>query len=368
MEDKTIYTADNTPIPYLEKTSEHYIDKTTFIFGGTGSGKTTIIEEILRLLSDLVPNYIVVAPKTSDKAYREKLPSRCIRDDLTKKTLQTIWKRQLYMTEIYNMANDINILHSCFMKTGDLEGEIMIKAIKQKCNEYINIIENNVKLDFSQKKSQKGEVEKKKTERIREIYKNVIRKNKSFLLQYNLDAVERIAIEYMDFNPRLMLVIDDCSEKFNNWMKMFKKNNEENIFESILYKGRHNYITLIIASHDDKLIAPELRKNARLTIYCSSVSLIASMAKSQSGYTSIEKKDAMKMAPRIFIGPNPKIKCHNKFVYERESPYPFKYTVADIYPDFDLGCEPLKQLIKKLPNTETKVDENPYIRDLNKKY
>ena len=52
VDSKTIYTIEGTPIPWLAKNAYNHLDKTTLIFGGTGSGKTTVIEEILFLLKE----------------------------------------------------------------------------------------------------------------------------------------------------------------------------------------------------------------------------------------------------------------------------------------------------------------------------
>jgi type IV secretory pathway VirB4 component len=56
-ERKTLYTSKNEPIRWFERTADCFLDKTTLIFGGTGSGKTTIIEEILYICKDYIPAY-----------------------------------------------------------------------------------------------------------------------------------------------------------------------------------------------------------------------------------------------------------------------------------------------------------------------
>ena len=121
-DNKAIFTNKGEPIKWFDKSAKSFLDKTTLVFGGSGSGKTTIIEEILYLCKDSIPNYIVVAPKTSDTAYRGKLPGRCIKEDLTKSKLQKIWQRQYYFTQLYNTANDVNILESLF-KIDSLKNE-----------------------------------------------------------------------------------------------------------------------------------------------------------------------------------------------------------------------------------------------------
>ena len=173
----------------------------------------------------------------------------------------------------------------------------------------------------------------------------------------------KTALEYLDINPRLMLIIDDCSEKFETWMKYFKKT-EENVFESILYRGRHNKITLVLAAHDDKIIDTKLRKNARVVIYTTGQSVITSFNKPGNGFSLQERKEAEKKSAKIFGEDSTEIKSHQKFCYIRDDVHPFRYTIANLYPDFDLGCLPLRELIGKMPKKDDDIASNPFVKNL----
>jgi len=369
---KTLYTVDNESIPWFSKHVDNHLDKTTLIFGGTGSGKTTIIEEILYLIKDHIPNILVIAPKTSDHAYRQKLPSRCIKEDLTKTKLQKIWNRQYYATQLYNIANDINILESLFNLAPNRESIVLIEAVKRKASEMIRAIDTS-NLDFGKKRAQREAIEELRLKRIKTIYKDSIKKNMSILerMTSKMNDQQRTAIEYIDFNPRFCLIIDDSTEKFQVWMKYFKKG-EVNPFECIFYKNRWNYLTLIIAAHDDKYINTEFRKNSRVTIYTSSQALVTSIDRKGNGFTPKEKKAAAAYASRVFGAdddPNVKadVKTHQKLCYIREDPRPFKYTIANRYPDFYLGCGPLRSLVSKMPKRDDNLAANPFVKDLVKK-
>lgn len=367
MDDKTIYTAEGDPIPWFSKDVNNHLDKTTLIFGGTGSGKTTVIEEILYLLKDYVPNFMVIAPRTSDAAYRRKLPSRCIKEDFTKERLQKLWNRQYYATQLYNTANDINILESLFKVAPDRESIVMLEAIKRKASDMIKVIEMSPNLDFGQKKAQKTAIEELQIKKIKIIYRDAVRKNKHIIERNpDLTTQQKIALDYLDFNPRLCLIIDDCSEKFQVWMKFFKKN-EVNPFESIFYKNRWNYLTLVFAAHDDKLVNTELRKNSRVTIYTNSQALVTSINRAGNGFTPKEKKEAMRYAAKIFGDEEKGVKTHQKMCYIREDPHPFKYLIANLYPDFNLACTPIRTMVAKMPKKEDNLAANPFVKDLFKK-
>jgi len=367
-ESKTIYTAEGDAIPWFPKDVNNHLDKTTLIFGGTGSGKTTIIEEILYLLKDYIPNFLVLAPRTSDAAYRKKLPARCIKEDLTKEKLQKLWNRQYYATQLYNIANDINVLESLFKIAPDRESIVMLEAIKRKASDRLKIIDISPTLDFAQKKAQKTAIEELQIKKIKMIYRDAVRKNKAIIERYpDLDAQQKIALEYLDFNPRMCVIIDDNSEKFQVWMKYFKKG-EVNPFESIFYKNRWNFLTLIFAAHDDKVVNTEFRKNSRVTIYTNSQSFVTSISRSGNGFTTKERKEAMRFATRVFGDEEKKgVKTHQKLCYIREDPHPFKYTIANLYPDFTLGSSPLRTMIEKMPKKDDNIAANPFVKDMFKK-
>lgn len=364
-DDKTLYThgKERIPIRWLEQAVEDYLDKTTLIFGGSGSGKTTMVEETMMLCKKYIPHYIIIVPRTSDKAYRKKLPGRCIREDITKKKLVQIWKRQINLTQCYNVANDVNILEMLFNRITDRETELVIKIITNRTIEYIKLINTNAELNFADKRTQIALLEEKKAAKIKKHYKDSIRLHRNKLFKQDLSDKEVTALTYLDVNPRLMLVIDDCTEKFQGWMKLFNKS-EDNIFESILYRGRHNFITLIIAAHDDKIIATELRKSARVIKFGTSQALVASLQKAGSAYNSVEKRQAMLIASTIYNNDDGGLKTHKKVCYLREDPFPFRYTIATLYDDFKLGSAGLWDLVKKMPKQDDKLSSNPFVKDI----
>jgi hypothetical protein len=362
-ETKKILTAEGDVIHWLPKDPDNYVDKTTLIFGGSSSGKTKLIEEILYLTKEEIPNYLVCSNENSVKAYKNKLPAKCIKNDLSKKKIQKIWDRQKYVTQLYDVANDINNLEKVYNRMSDRESTVMLASINKRAADFIRAIDATNQLDYAQKKTQKTTVEEKQLKKIKEIYKDAIRKNRKKLLELsNLTGDEKVTIKYIDLNPRIMLIIDDCTDKFEQWMSYFKKN-EVNPFNSIFYQGRHNYITLVFAAHDDKVVDTKLRKNARTTIYTNSQSLMASLGKKGNGYTKAEIKKAERMAARLFGGEEHGLKTYQKLCYVREDTQPFRYTIANLYPEFELGGDAFLKLANKMPVCKDKLTENPFAKE-----
>jgi hypothetical protein len=362
MSDRTIYTKDGDQIPYFYGSVDDYTDRTVLLFGGSGKGKTTVIENILHTVKDRIPNYLVIAPRASIKAYRKKLPIRCIKEDLTKKRLTKIWNRQSNITQIYDTANDVDILAMLFNRLPDRRSLVMIKAITQRASDCIRDIDST-DLNFAMKKEQKAYVEDMRLKKVTMLYKASIRQMRQKLSDMILSDKETVCLKYLDVNPRLMIIIDDCSEKWQMWQKMFGKS-EINPFDSIFYKGRHCYISLVFAAHDDKLVDTGLRKNARVTVYCGSKALMASLSKAGSGFTSQDKKLAQRMATELFNDGDTKVKSHKKLCYVSTDNSPWKYHIADLHPEFTLGCDPLRDLVDKMPAKEDNLAENPFLKGL----
>jgi hypothetical protein len=254
----------------------------------------------------------------------------------------------------------------------DRESTVMIEAVKRKAADMVKFIETS-QLDHAKKKSQINAINELQFKKIKKIYKDAIAKHKHIFDRIfgDLNTQQKTAIEYLDFNPRFLLIIDDSTEKFQVWMKYFKKG-EVNPVESIFYKNRHNFLTLVIAAHDDKYINTEFRKNSRLTIYTTSQSLITSADRKANGFTPKEKKSVSKYATRIFgnedlLRGGLTIKTHQKLVYVRDDTNPFKYTIANTYPDFYMCCGPTRKLASSMPTKDNNLDANPFVKRLDKK-
>ena len=176
-DDKTIYTSHKKPIHWLPKHVSTYMHKTVLIIGGSGSGKTITIEEVLYLLRDHVPNIIVFTPESSSKYYSDKVDPRCIKHDISMKRIIDIWERQKIVTEVYNNANNLDMLESIFNVLYDRESGAMVSFLKNKAEESYCAIDNS-NLNHGDKKQQKYNIRDALNKQLMRIYKDSIRKNK----------------------------------------------------------------------------------------------------------------------------------------------------------------------------------------------
>lgn len=359
-DEKTIYTQEGTPIKWIERTYDMYFNKTALVLGGSESGKTVMLEEAINLLKEYIPNFIVVAPSTSRAAYKKKLPARCIKEDLSRRAWMALWERQVSVTQIFNIANDPEVLNSVGLKYGTKEIRVQVEAIIARGKGCIEAIQAS-NYDFAQKKAQVVKVEEIMKKRTREIYKVFIRENGAYLQKQDLNDKEKIAVVYVDLDPNLCLVIDDCSEMIESWIKLFKKG-EFNPIKAIFFKGRWQNITLLFGAHDDKFFPTEIRKNAHTIIFCRSDTLVSAVGKAGSGYSKAQKRLAEEMAGRIFDDEHSKVKTHKKFIFCRAARPEFRYSIANLYPETRLGCDALRALSKIMPTAETGLENNRYFQ------
>lgn len=335
-DDKSLHLADRTKLRWLPKSFLHYLNKTTIIYGRTNSGKSTIIEEIMMLCKDYVPTVFVIAPtNSSNNAYTNKIPSQFILKDLDVDWLDKLLTRQKNSAGAYINANKIEMLKRLFDKVSDSTSQnLELSIVKKADNSIIFIEESN--MEFAYKKSQKAQILEDRDNMLRKLYKTTIRFSKVVLEQdSSLNKPERAALSFLDFNPNIMLILDDCASKFK---KLYKKSSA---IKEIFYEGRHYFFTTIISSQDDKEIDSELRKNTTISIFTTSQAATSNFERLSNGYAKHERIRAKRCIDSVFKQDENDLKHFQKLVYIQSESDPFRYTIADMYDEFRMGSLPM---------------------------
>lgn len=359
----TITTTGGHEIPMLEKNPADFVDKTTLILGASNTGKSRLIYDVLYTCRNEIPNVIVICPGSSAKDYLSFLPKKCVKEELKKINIERIWKRQTDVTQLYNIANDENILRSLFEKVPDRNAAQTVRTFNNKTEEIIERIKSDPELDSAKKVDAINSVNEKKQVTIKNIYRDTIMRYKEFFSNIQLTDEERYCLEYQGINPKLMIVIDDCTDQLRNWHKLFNKE-KQNLYEAIFYRGRHNHISIIMAAHDDKYIATELRKNIRVTIFTTFQAANTYFSKSSAGFPKNEKIKIEEMCREIFAEAKNGNKNYKKFCYIRDGIIPYKYTIATIRSlnELEVGSRLLSKLAQELPDRDSNsIHNNQFI-------
>ena len=358
MEDKSLCLIDKTKLKWFQKNYKYYLNKTTIIYGRTNSGKSTIIEEIMYMCKDYVPTIFVIAPtNASNNAYTNKIPPQFILKDLDVDWLDKLLTRQKNSAGAYINANKLEMLKGLFDKVSDSMSQDLEASIIKKAGASITQVEIS-NMEFSCKKSQKSQILEDRDAMLKKLYKTSIRFNKIKLEgDSSLNKAESAALSFLDFNPNIMLILDDCASKFK---KLYKKSSA---IKEIFYEGRHYFFTTIISSQDDKEIDSELRKNTTISIFTTAQSATSNFERASNGYPKHEKLRAKQCIDAVFKQDDNDIKHHRKLVYVLNSNDPFAYTIADLYDDFRMGSLPMWEYAERIGKKYDNINKNNKLID-----
>lgn len=352
MSDRSLCLSDRTKVRWFEKTYKYYLNKTTIIYGRTNSGKSTIIDEIMYLCKDYIPTIFVIAPtNSSNNAYTDRIPSQFILKDLDTEWLDKLLTRQKNSAGAYINANKLEILKKLFDKVSDSTSQnVELSIIKKADSSIIYLEESNI--DFSSKKMQKSQILAERDAMLKKVYKTTIRYNKITLENdKSLTKSQRATLSFLDFNPNIMLILDDCASKFKN---LYKKSSA---IKEIFYEGRHYFFTTIISAQDDKEIDSELRKNTTISIFTTAQSATSNFERASNGYPKHEKLKAKLCIDAIFKQEYD-LKHYRKLVYIQNESDPFAYTIADLYDDFKMGSSAMWEYSDRIGKKNDLINKN----------
>lgn len=351
--DKT--TADiNIPgygnLPPVDTNPKNFFRRTTIAYGPSETGKSVIVAWIMNFLKAYIPNVIVICPtEGANEGYRGRVPDRCIFTDIEVKTLQDVWARQEQAVETYNRANDMSTLQSLFQKANDMTATSMAQRINRISRASIENIQRDPRLNSAEKKEQVTAIEKKLTSTLRSIYKKTIRSYSDTLMRNGtLSESEQYAIKYVDFNPSLLLIMDDCQAQIAEWIK-------DPTVAKLFYQGRHNWITTILTMQSDTGkpgLPPGIRRNTFNNFFTDPNVAMSFFGNAANAFPGDMKRQANKCIAEIFK-PNPNgIENFKRFVYSRlDKVAKLRYVIADEPMNLRFGSPALWRLCEGAPST-----------------
>lgn len=351
---KTIDLPNYGPIEHIGKDADDYLNRTTVLYGASGTGKTTILKWILKIIKPHIPTVVVVAPTNSaNGVYTGCVPKRCVYTELTIDILREVLDRQKNAKKIYNRANKLKTLKSLFTKCSDRSIDRLLKQAMALYKSSINGIRQSKKHDYAQKKQQKKEIKEKHTRNIIALYKTTIKKYESDLANMDLTNDEKYALKYLRFNPNILLILDDCASSIQAVGK-------DKAIKELFYEGRHYCITSIYTMQDDKKLLPGVRINTFRNFFTDSNCAINFFSAKANGFTSKDKKNANKIAETLLAESKVKKRRNYKtMVFSRLDAPRFKYILADELRPFKIGSPYLWELCGQLPESQcdTHIEE-----------
>ena len=357
--EKCLVLDDGYKLQFLNKDPSYYINTTTIIYGATRTGKSVLIDEILYILKDLIPVIFVIAPTNSaNNTYTNKVPSHCIKKDMTVEWLEKLITRQINVTEAYSICNKLDVLQSIFNKVASQDEIDKVNNVIERASRCMLSVDSNDKFNFAQKKTQKTAIKTYCDKTVRIMYKTCIRYNKLKLGEYkDLNQIQKSVIKLLDMVPSVIFILDDCASQFKNWVQQ-----RPDLFKSLFYDGRWKNITTIIAFQDDKEIKSELRKNANITFFTTEQAAVANFERSANNFSKYEKEMARRVIKTIFHQPENEPTHYQKLCYIRGEKDPFRYIIADLHDEFKFGCGAIWDFDKKMGNDDNINRSNPFLK------
>ncbi len=343
-----------TSLPEFDINYKYFLDQSALLFGETRTGKSSIVVDILHHLKPHVEQVIVIAPMDQQNHTYDRgiVPPPCIHYSITAELLQNIWDRQNALSVVYTRANRPAVLARLFSRLTHVhQAHATIHQINEKLESFRSEIEEN-EPDQSAAKAKIATMENDCKELITKIWRHYIGINAAALEQMRLTPDEVYTLKYLNLNPRLILVFDDCTAEL-------KKFNTNPVMKKLFYQGRWAYITFIIACHTDKCIDPELKKNAFVNIYTEDSCATAYFERPSNNFNK-ETRTKANNALKAAITPMARFQ---KLVWVREEKKFYRYT-ATLRPQFEFGGDIVREYCRRCQADETnRTSNNKFINE-----
>jgi hypothetical protein len=328
-----------------------FIDRTVIFYGPTRTGKSTLIQDALKQLSAHINQIIVICPTDNqNQTYSCGIVKKpLIHTNLNEDLLKKIWERQEVFATIYKRANNIATLESLFKKLNLGHVNRIIEKAHVCLAEQIATINETV-TDTNMQKVKKKSVEDQYQEFTTLVYKRFISENRDALLRLDLTGDERHAVKYLDFNPRMVLVLDDCTADFEK----LKSKEGKMILDKIFFQGRWAFLTVLIAAHGAMKLNGDLRGNAYVSFFTNKSTAIDFFSNKKNAFTREQQRNAEAAANEIFAQQG----GFQKMVWIRPDEKIGKCT-ATIHEPFTFGSNVIQKYCEKIEsNDDTSIDQS----------
>lgn len=331
---------------------KYFLGRTTILYGESGSGKSTIAVHILKTLAGSCDQIIIFSPSDpQNKTYSNGIVSTpLIHYNVTLKVLQDIWDRQEMMSAVYKRANNPDVLKRLYSRLSLPHVDESLSRARKMREETVRKIQEQY-MDKGVVAKKKQEVDEKFDELVLLIYKRYIAENRQRLMSSlsSDDTEGKFCLEYLGFNPNMVIVFDDCSAQLQT--KEIKKSK---VFKDLFYRNRWANISVIICAHNDKNLEQDIRKNGFVNIFTTK-SCAMGFFINKTNYFDTDTIAIAKAAIKHIH--EPKV-GHQRLAYLREENKFYRVT-AKIFPGFSFGSSAVRQFCNQIrDNGAISVDRN----------
>jgi hypothetical protein len=333
---------DKLHLPPFELSVNDILNKSIVLYGSRGSGKSVICKDLMYTLRYDIPTVIVFNSTELSNSYFSNLVSKpYLYDKIELNVLDNIWKRQEHITEIHKKINNINILQNIIIKLNLLAAIDLINNVDKNKEKYADSIQQKIESDnlfLVEINKLNDKFKDVKLAILKRIIKYVKKQIKLNLIDKNVLSQEDIdVIKFIDVNPHLLLIFDDCAAEF-------KKHNKSETLRKLFYQSRHVNITFIITAQDEIDLDASLRKNANITMLCDSNCCNGFFERSSNAFGKKFKHITREISEVIF---NKEYK-NTKLIYNKDGDVKLLWYTATVQNDFIFGSKSTLEYAKKI--------------------
>lgn len=318
-------TAAGNQIPELALHPGLFLDKTTVLYGPSKTGKTVLVKTIMGQLNGHIDQILVIAPTEPTNRsydgfvdpslihYSMSIPDPSDPKDTEAKAalrfLTTIYERQDMMASIYTRANNPEVLKTLYAKLSHAErkkGDGYIASLERKRRRVIDSVQRQHAKDPGRCEEKENEVNDKFKKMLVLLYKKFLTPaiDRLWKVKDKMTEDELWSLNYLHFNPRLLLIFDDCAAQLKPFFS-------KEIFRKLFYQNRHSFISVVICCQDDTDLPTNLRKNAFTSIFTTDIVASSNFERATNKFSKATKTYVTDVLPDVFQG-------HRKLVYIRE--------------------------------------------------
>jgi hypothetical protein len=374
--DEALKVGATDKIGAIPKMALVWLTKSTVLYGISGSGKSTLIREIMYMLSKVVPMAVLFCPTADmNDTYTNVIPRIAMHTKPTHTKVRQIFEKQELKAILHKDVNTIDNLLQIFKMLSSMsppaqahyhKTRTLVKRMHEQLKVKIQQIKRSQLVDAGERKNRIAQITAMLNDKSIELYKMAIHKFKAeFGSYHNMEHQEKYQaiINNLYMNPHLVMIFDDCITDIKALCKKGKNRqtgaDEPPIFEEVFTRGRHCFITVIVAIQDDNNVPPLMRKNAFMTVFTESQSAEHFL---RNGANSISRKvrDYGLEASQAIFG-NSTTRNFRKMIFDnRNAQYPFMYTVAEIYEEFRFGSRVFWEYCRSLQVEESEDDRRVF--------
>lgn len=356
-------TDETLEITWFDKSIDQLKDRSVIFYGPSGSGKTVLIYDIMYEARHEFPRVMVFAPTNREKRdYEGIVPKELIYEEFDLSDIKNIYENQRAAAHAYNTANNVSTLKKLFDRISTpIQKQHVVKLETQRLRAEQEVKRVIKKVDV--RKNRLDELESRHNENLKNFYKSIIAQRKDLLQQIHLSTDEILAVKYLNYNPRVLIIFDDAMTEIMTLIKKGRQTND-NVILDFFYKGRWAYITHFYAFQDDNRLESEIKKNAFYSIFTSPNVATAFFGRSATNFSKQDKAKADAAIKAVFAEDDEGGQKYRKLVYSRlDTKHPFQYTIGNLHDGFNMCSKDVRNYCKKIAKDEELIEKNnPYLK------